>query len=68
MAQIKTPDISLTGIGNVLAGLAGAFLVDNIALDGAVTQMLPASIVGFVGLLIFAGVAVYVYKQAKKLN
>jgi hypothetical protein len=68
MAQIKTPDISLTGIGNVLAGLALAFLVDNVALDGAVTQMLPAPLVGFIGLFIFAGITVYGYRQAKKLN
>ncbi|MEH6743894.1 hypothetical protein [Hyphomonas sp.] len=68
MAEIKTPDISLTGVGNVLFGLAAAFLVDNIALDGVVTSALPDVVVGFVGFVIFAGVALYGYKQAKKLN
>ena len=61
-------NIDLPTIGNALAGLALAFLVDNIALDGAVTKALPAEFVAFVGFIVFAGVLVYVFKQAKKLN
>jgi hypothetical protein len=60
--------IDLTTIGNVLAGLALAFLIDNIALDGAVTKTLPEGLVAFVGFVIFTGAAVYGYKQAKKAN
>jgi len=68
MAELKVPDMSITGIGNILAGLALAFLVDNLALDGVVTQSLPDVIVGLTGYLIFAGFAFYGYKQAKKAN
>ena len=68
MAQITTPDVSLNWFGNVLGGLALAFLVDNVAMDGAVTQMLPDAVVGFVGLFIFTGVTVYGFKQLKRLN
>ena len=66
MAQINTPNTNT--IGNVLAGIAVAFLVDNVALAGAVTKTLPSEIVAFVGFIVFAGVGVYFYKQAKKLN
>ena len=55
-------------IGNILAGLALAFLVDNVALDGVVTKVLPGEIVGIIGFVIFAGVTFYGYKQAKKIN
>jgi hypothetical protein len=55
-------------IGNILAGLALAFLVDNIAMGGVVTKVLPGEIVGIIGFVIFAGVCLYGYKQAKKLN
>lgn len=55
-------------IGNILAGLALAFLVDNIAMNGIVTKVLPGEVVGIVGFVIFAGVCLYGYKQAKKLN
>jgi hypothetical protein len=60
--------INWTMIGNVLAGLALAFLIDNIALDGAVTKALPADLVAFVGFVIFAGAAYYGYKAAKRAN
>ena len=66
MAQIPTPDTNQ--IGNILAGVAGAFLVDNVALDGAVTKALPPEIVAAVAFVVFAGVFVYIYKQAKKIN
>lgn len=66
MAQINAPDANTTG--NVLAGIAAAFLVDNVAMGGAVTKTLPAEIVAFVAFIVFAGVVTYVYKQAKKLN
>ena len=66
MAQINAPDT--TFIGNALAGIAVAFLVDNVAMGGAVTKTLPAEFVAFVGFIVFAGVLVYVFKQAKKLN
>jgi hypothetical protein len=66
MAQINAPDTNT--VGNVLAGVAVAFLVDNVALDGAVTKTLPSEIVAFVAFIVFAGVSVYIYKQAKKLN
>lgn len=62
------PKINEVFIGNALAGLALAFLVDNIAMNGVVTKTLPAGIVGFVGYVIFAGVVLYGFKQAKKLN
>lgn len=58
----------LTFIGNILAGLALAFLVDRLALGGAVAATLPSGLVEFVGLLIFAGAAVYGYRWAKKAN
>ena len=60
--------INWTLIGNVLAGLALAFLVDNIALDGAVTKALPSDFVAFVGFVIFAGACFYGYKAAKRAN
>jgi hypothetical protein len=66
MANIPTPDT--TTIGNILAGIAVAFLVDNVAMGGAVTKALPAEFVAFVGFIVFAGVTTYIYKQAKKLN
>ena len=66
MAQINTPDT--TFIGNALAGIAVAFLVDNVAMGGAVTKALPSEFVAAVGFIVFAGVLVYVFKQAKKLN
>ena len=66
MPQINTPDTN--SIGNVLAGVAAAFLIDNVAMGGAVTKALPAEFVAAVGFIVFAGVALYVYKQAKKLN
>jgi len=37
MAEFKTPDLSLTWIGNALAGLALAFGIDNILMNGTVT-------------------------------
>jgi hypothetical protein len=55
-------------LGNILAGLALAFLVDNIAMGGVVTKVLPGEIVGIIGFVIFGGVCLYGYKQAKKLN
>lgn len=57
-----------TFIGNILFGLAMAFLVDNVALDGAVTKTLPADFVFLIAFVIFVGVAYYAFKQAKKLN
>ena len=66
MAQINAPDTNT--IGNVLAGVAVGFLVDNVAMSGAVTKTLPADFVAFVAFVVFAGVAYYVFKQAKKLN
>ena len=64
--QVNVPDININTIGCVLFGLALAFLVDNVALNGAVTKMLPAGLVAFVGLFIFAGFTVYGYKLAKR--
>jgi hypothetical protein len=55
-------------IGNVLAGLALAFLIDTVALGGAVAKALPSDFVAFVGFVIFVGAAVYGYKLAKKNN
>ena len=55
-------------IGNILAGLALAFLVDNVAMGGVVTKVLPGENLGLIGFVIFAGVCFYGYKQAKKLN
>lgn len=60
--------IDLVLIGNILAGLALAFLIDNVALGGTVTKALPDGIVGFIAFVIFAGATVYGFKQAKKLN
>lgn len=57
-----------TFIGNVLFGLAMAFLVDNVAMDGAVTKVLPPEVVALVAFVIFFGVVYYAFKQAKKLN
>jgi putative Ca2+/H+ antiporter (TMEM165/GDT1 family) len=55
-------------IGNVLAGLALAFLIDNVAMGGAVTKILPPEIVAIVAFVIFAGVCWYGYKVAKRAN
>lgn len=57
-----------TTIGNVLGGLALAFLLDNIAMDRAVTKTLPAEFVFIVAFVVFIGAAVYGFKQLKKLN
>jgi hypothetical protein len=62
------PKFDQVFIGNVLAGLALAFLIDNLAMGGVVTKTLPAEIVGIIGFIIFAGVCLYGFKQAKKLN
>ena len=64
--HVKVPNFN--ALGNVLAGLALAFGVDNILMNGTVTGFLPDPVVGFIGFVIFAGAAVYGYKQAKKLN
>jgi hypothetical protein len=61
-------NIDLPTIGNALAGLALAFLVDNVALDGAVTKALPESFVALVGFVIFAGATYYGYRVAKRSN
>lgn len=66
MAQPQLPDTNT--IGNALAGLALAFLIDNVALDGAVTKALPEEFVVMVGFVIFAGAAYYGYKAAKRSN
>jgi hypothetical protein len=66
MAKIDLPETNT--IGNVLAGLALAFLVDNIALGGAVSKVLPSEIVALVGFVIFIGAAIYGYRAAKRLN
>jgi hypothetical protein len=66
MAQINAPDTNT--IGNVLGATALAFLVDRVALDGAVAKALPAEAVAVLAFVIFAGVFVYGYKQLKKLN
>lgn len=68
MAEVKIPNITVTGIGNVLAGLALAFLVDGLALNHAVSDMLPPVVRGFLGLVIFAGAAVYGYRAAKRTS
>ena len=60
--------INWTMIGNILAGLALAFLIDNFAMGGAVTKALPSDFVAFVGFVIFAGAAFYGYKAAKRAN
>jgi len=62
------PKFDSVMIGNILAGLALAFLVDNVAMGGAVTKALPPEFVAFIGFIIFAGACVYGFKQAKKLN
>ena len=60
--------IDLVLIGNVLGGLALAFLIDNVAMGGIVTKTMPVQIVAIVGYVIFVGVLVYGFKQLKKLN
>ena len=65
MAQ-QLPDTNT--IGNVLAGVAAAFLVDNVAMGGTVTKSLPSEIIGLVAYVVFVGVVIYVVKQAAKLN
>ncbi len=66
MAKIEIPETNT--VGNVIAGVAGAFLVDNIAMGGAVTKVLPAELVALVGFVVFAGVTYFVYKLVKKNN
>jgi hypothetical protein len=66
MAKIEIPETNT--VGNVIAGVAGAFLVDNIAMGGAVTKVLPAELVALVGFVVFAGVGYFVYKLVKKNN
>jgi hypothetical protein len=61
-------NIDLPTIGNALAGLALAFLIDNIALNGAVTKALPEGFVALVGFVIFAGACYYGYRAAKRSN
>jgi hypothetical protein len=61
-------NIDLPFIGNILAGLALAFLVDNVAMGGAVSKALPEGFVAFVGFVIFAGACVYGFKAAKRAN
>jgi hypothetical protein len=66
MAQINAPDTDT--IGNILGGIALAFLLDRVAMSGAVTNTLPAEFIAVVGYIIFAGAAYYGYRQLKKLN
>ena len=67
MADPKDKDrIELAG--NVLGGLALAFLVDKVAMSGAVTKTLPPEVVAIIAFVIFGGVCLYGYKQLKKLN
>jgi hypothetical protein len=66
MAKIEIPETNT--VGNVIAGVAGAFLVDNIAMGGAVTKVLPAELVALVGFVVFVGVGYFVYKLVKKNN
>ena len=66
MAQINAPDTNT--IGNVIGGVALAFLVDKIALSGAVANTLPSEFVAFIGFVIFGGAFWYGYRQLKKLN
>jgi hypothetical protein len=66
MAKIEIPETNT--VGNVLAGLALAFLVDNVAVNGAVTKTLPSEFVFIVAFVVFVGVAVFGYKLAKKNN
>jgi len=61
-------NVDLTTIGNGLAGLALAFLIDNVALNGVVSKTLPEGLVAIVGFVIFAGAAFYGYKAAKRAN
>lgn len=68
MAEVKIPDMSLTGIGNVLGGLGVAMIVDMKLMDGVVTSHIPGPINLIAGLMIFGAVWLYVYKQLKKLN
>ena len=64
MAKIEIPETN--AFGNVIAGAAFAFLIDNVALDGAVTKVLPAELVALVGFVIFVGVGIFGYRLAKK--
>lgn len=64
--SVKLPNF--TALGNVLGGLALAFGIDNILMGGTVTGFLPDVIVGAVAFVVFAGAAIYGYKQLKKLN
>jgi hypothetical protein len=64
MAKIDIPDTNV--FGNVIAGAAFAFLVDNVALGGAVTKVLPAEFVALVGFVIFVGMGIFGYRLAKK--
>jgi hypothetical protein len=66
MSDSKLPDT--TQLGNILGATALAFLVDRVALDGAVAKALPVEAVAVLAFVIFAGVFVYGYKQLKKLN
>jgi hypothetical protein len=66
MPQINAPDTNT--IGCILGGVALAFLVDRLALGGAVTKTLPAEFVAVVGYVIFAGATYYGYKQLKRLG
>ena len=68
MAEIRTPDISLTWIGNVLGGFALAFGIDNILMGGTVTEYMPGPIKFIVAFVVFIGATLYGYKQLKKLN
>lgn len=66
MAQISTPDTNT--VGCILGGVSLAFLLDRVAMSGAVTKTLPAEFVAVVGYIIFAGAAYYGFKQLKKLG
>jgi len=66
MAQINAPDTNT--IGCILGGVSLAFLLDKVALSGAVTKTLPAEFVSVVAYVIFAGAAYYGFKQLKKLG
>lgn len=66
MAKIDLPETNT--VGNVIAGIAGAFLVDNVAMGGAVTKALPAELVALVAFVVFGGVTYFVYKLVKKNN
>ena len=68
MAEVKVPDLSVTWLGNILFALAMAFGVDTLLVGGTVTGFLPDPIKGLIAFVIFIGVFVYAFKQAKKLN